>query len=136
MKQIFTLIAVLLSVTTFAAPAPGPKTSKISISNSDRAVTQVKIDGKMYNLNNTFVLDNVRSGKHTVTIYKTETEGMMKKKTTAIYSKSINISSAQLISIDINRTGKVVVKTTTTTVVRDNRNDKNSKNDHDHDVRH
>ncbi len=70
MKQIFTFIAVLFSVTSFAAPAP--KTSKISISNNDRSLMQVKIDGKMYNLNNTFVMDNIRAGNHSITIYKTE----------------------------------------------------------------
>ena len=60
MKKIFTLIAVLFSITTFAAGKPGPKTCKLSISTSDRSAMQVKIDGKMYNLNNTFVMDNMR----------------------------------------------------------------------------
>ncbi len=68
MKKIFTLIAVMISITTFAAPAP--KTSKITISNNDRSMMQVKIDGVMYDLNNTFVLDNIRSGNHSIAIYK------------------------------------------------------------------
>lgn len=113
MKQFFTLIAVLFSLSSFAANYPGPKTSKISISNSDHAMMQVKIDGRMYNLNNTFVLDDIRSGNHTITIYKTESAGF-RKKTSVIYNSSMFISPAQLISIDINRFGKVVTQTINT----------------------
>ncbi|MBO9205386.1 MULTISPECIES: hypothetical protein [Niastella] len=129
MKKIFTLIAVLFSVTTFAAPAPGPKASKISISNNDRAMMQVKIDGNLYNLNNTFVMDNIRTGNHSITIYKTESAGF-RKKTSMIYNSSMYVAPAQLIDIDINRNGKVVVKTTTNKFDRDNRYDRDDRNDH------
>src|ERR1044072_4302418 len=109
MKQIFTLIAVMFSITSFAAP--GPKNAKISISNNDRSNIQVKIDGKMYDLNNTFVMDNVRTGRHAIAIYKTENVGF-RKRTTQIYNKTMFVSNGQFISIDINRFGKVVSKTT------------------------
>jgi hypothetical protein len=128
MKQIFTLIAVMFSVSSFAAGYPGPKTSKIAISNNDRSMMQVNIDGKMYNLDNTFVMDNVRSGNHTITIYKTEIAGF-RKRTTVIYNSSMFISPAQLISIDINRNGKVVTKTINNNRFdRDNRWDRNDRN--------
>ena len=130
MKQIFTFIAVLFSVTTFAAPAHGPKTSKISISSLDRSVSQVKIDGKMYNLNNTFVLDNIRSGNHSISIYKSESYGFRKTQK-AVYNSSMFVNPGQLITIDINRNDKVVVKTTNTTSFgRDNKYDHNDRNDH------
>jgi len=132
MKKIFTLIAVLVSITTFAAP--GPKSSKISISSSDRFVTQVKIDGVMYNLNNTFVLDNIRSGNHTISIYKTD-NATFRKKTQVIYNSSMFISPAQLINIDVNRNGKVVVKTTTASIDRDDRNKGNNRDYNDRDNR-
>lgn len=131
MKKIFTLIAVLFSITTFAAP--GPKTSKIAISNNDRSMMQVKIDGVMYNLNNTFVLDNIRSGNHSIIIYKTEKLGF-RKKTEMIYNSSMFISPAQLINIDINRSGRVVVKTTSTD--RFNRDDRNRGNNRDYNDRY
>jgi hypothetical protein len=129
MKQIFTLIAVMFSITSFAADYPGPKTSKIAISNNDRSMMQVKIDGRMYDVNNTFVMDNIRSGNHSITIYKTEVMGF-RKKTSVIYNSSMFISPAQLISINVNRNGKVVTKTTNTNKFdrddrydgRDNRN--------------
>lgn len=136
MKKIITLIAVLFSVTTFATPAPGLKTSKISISGSDRAKLQVKIDGKMYNLNNTFVMDNVRAGNHSITIYKTESAGF-RKKTSVIYNTTMNVSPAQLISIDINRNDRVMVKTTSTlSYDRDNRTDHGRNDTNDHNGRH
>jgi hypothetical protein len=109
MKQIFTLIAVMFSITSFAAP--NPKASKISITNNDRGIFQVKIDGKMYDLNNTFVMDGVRSGGHSITIYKTELSGF-RKRTSVIYNSSMFVSPGQFISIDVNRFGKVVTKTT------------------------
>jgi hypothetical protein len=109
MKQIFTLIAVMFSISSFAAP--GPKNAKISISNNDRSMIQVKIDGKMYDLNNTFVMDNVRPGRHAITIYRTENIGF-RKRTTEIYNNAMFISTGQFISIDINRFGKVVSKIT------------------------
>jgi len=136
MKQIFTLIAVLFSVTTFAAPYPGPKTSKISISSNNRSMMQVKIDGNMYNLNNTFVMDNVRSGNHSITIYKTENAGF-RKRSSVIYNTSMYVSPAQLINIDISRNDKVMVKTTNTNSFdRDNRYDRDRNDRNDHNGRH
>lgn len=130
MKKIFTLIAVMISITTFAAP--GPKTSKISISNNDRSKMQVKIDGKMYDLNNTFVLDGVRPGGHSITIYKTESMGF-RKKTEVIYNSSMFVGIGQLIDVDINRNGKVVVKTLSND--KFDRDDRNKGNDRDYNDR-
>ncbi len=128
MKNIFTLIAILFSITTFAAP--GPRTSKIAISSNDRARMQVKINGVMYNLNNTFVLDNIRPGNHSITIYKTESFGF-RKKTQVIYNSTMFINPAQSVNIDINRSGKVVVKTTSNYAF-----DRNSRNNRDNDGRY
>ena len=91
---------------------------------------QVKIDGVMYNLNNTFVLDNVRSGNHAITIYKTESFGF-RKKTQVIYNSTMFINSAQSVNIDINRSGKVVVKTTANYAF-----DRNGRNNRDNDGRY
>lgn len=129
MKQIFTLIAVMFSITSFAAP--GPKNAKISISNNDRSNIQVKIDGKMYDLNNTFVMDNIRPGGHSITIYKTERAGF-RKKTSVIYNRSMLVTAGQFISIDINRFGNVVSKTTTTDKYdSDDRYNRNDRDYHD-----
>jgi hypothetical protein len=121
MKKICTLIAVLFSIATFAAP--GPKTSKITISNNDRSVMQVKIDGAMYDLGSSLALENIRSGNHSITIYKTENAGF-RRRTQVIYNSTMFISPAQLVNIDINRSGKIVVRTTSTD--RFDRNDRNN----------
>lgn len=128
MKKIFTLIAVLFSITTFAAGNPGPKTSKISITSSDRSVMQVKIDGAMYDLGSSLALENIRSGNHTITIYKIQSMGF-RKRTQVVYSSTMFIAPAQLINIDINRSGNVAVKTSSTDKYdRDNYNKGNNKN--------
>ena len=128
MKQIFTLIAVMFSIASFAAP--GPKTSKISITNNDRSILQVKIDGKMYDLNNTFVMDGVRAGGHSITIYKTEMSGF-RKRTSVIYNNSMFVTPGQFISIDVNRFGKVVTKTSNDRFDRDDRYNGNNRDHHD-----
>lgn len=145
MKKIFTLIAVLFSLTTFAAGNPGPKTSKISFTNSDRSGMQVKIDGAMYDLGSSMALDNIRSGNHTIVIYKTQSVGF-RKKAQVIYNSNLFINGGQLVNIDINRSGKVVVATSSMDKFDrndryngndrnnngryDNNNDRNSRDDH------
>jgi hypothetical protein len=134
MKKIFTLIAVLFSITTFAAP--GPKTSKIAISNNDRSMMHVKIDGATYDLGSSLALENIRSGNHSITIYKTEV-GTFRKRTQVIYNSNMFIAPAQLINIDINRSGKIVVRTSSTDRFnRNDRNDRNSSNDRDYNDRY
>lgn len=130
MKKIFTLIAVMFSITAFAAP--GPKASKISISNNDRSKIQVKIDGKMYDLNNTFVMDNVRAGNHSIAIYKTDNVGF-RKTTKVIYNNSMYINPGQMIDVNINWVGKVTV--TTSSNNRFDRDDRNKGNDRDYNDR-
>ncbi|HEY8895233.1 MAG TPA: hypothetical protein VIM79_10485 [Niastella sp.] len=125
MKKIFTLIAVMFSITAFAAP--GPKTSKISISNNDRSKIQVKIDGKMYDLNNSFVMDNVRAGNHSIAIYKTDNVGF-RRTTKMIYNNSMFVTPGQLIDVNINRGDKVTV-TTSSNNDRFGRDDRNNRND-------
>src|SRR5688572_17091412 len=108
MKKIFTFIAVLFSITTFAAP--GPKTSKIAFSNNYRGTkVQIKIDGAMYTLDNTFVMDNIRPGNHTITIYKVENMGF-RRRSEVMYNSTLLVSPSQNVNFDINRNGKVVVK--------------------------
>jgi hypothetical protein len=109
MKKIFTLAAILFSVTTFAAERPGP--AKISVTNDGRAFIQVKIDGRKYDLNrNTFAMSNIKPGYHTIEIYRIENRGMFRSKARTIYSSSMYIAPSQLVDIDINRFGNVEVR--------------------------
>ena len=73
-------------------------------------------------------MDNVRPGRHAITIYKTEIAGF-RKRTTEIYNSAMFISTGQFISIDINRFGKVVSKTTDTN--KFDRDDRYSDNNRD-----
>ncbi|HUP14378.1 MAG TPA: hypothetical protein VM187_19280 [Niastella sp.] len=131
MKKIFTFIAVLFSITTFAAP--GPKTSKITISNNDRSKMQVNIDGRMYDVNSTFVMDNIRSGNHSITINRTEKLGF-RTVNRVIYNNSMYVTSGQMIDVDINRSGKVVVKTSSND--KFGRDERNNRNDRDYNDRY
>jgi hypothetical protein len=107
MKKIFTLVAILFSITTFAAERPKP--SKLAITSSDRTITQVKIDGVMYNLDrNTLVMDKIRTGNHSITIYKTQAMGF-RTRSQVVYDNNLFIGQDQFVDIDINRNGKVKV---------------------------
>ena len=124
MKKIFTLIAVLFSITTFAAP--GPKTSKIAISNNDRSMMRVKIDGAMYDLGSSMALENIKAGNHSIVIYKTQLAGF-RKRTQVIYNSTMFINGGQLVNIDINRSGQVMVATSS--MDKFGRNDRYNGND-------
>jgi hypothetical protein len=131
MKKIFTLAAILFSITSFAAERPKP--AKLAITSNDRATIQVKIDGVMYNLNrNTFVMDNLRAGSHTIAIYKTDLIGF-RKKTALIYNSAFNVSPSQFVDIDINKNGKV--KINKSKIDRNDRDDRWKGNDRDYNDR-
>jgi hypothetical protein len=106
MKKIFTLVAVLVSIASFSFAADRPVASKISITNSQRGMLQVKIDGSMYDLGSSLALDNLRSGNHSITIYKIENSGF-RKKTQVLYNSSLFIGNARQLNIDISRLGKI-----------------------------
>ena len=132
MKNIFTLAALLFSISSFAAERPKP--SKLAITSNDKSIIQVKIDGVMHNLDrNTFVMDNIRTGNHTITIYKTEMFGFRRRQQ-VIYNSSLFISPAQFVDIDINRNGKVKMnKSTLDKFDRDDRYDRNGRGYNDKD---
>jgi hypothetical protein len=106
MKKIFTIAAILFSLTSIAADYPRP--AKISISSNDRAFIQVKIDGRKFNLDrNTFALNNIRPGYHTIEIVRVENTGMFRsRRARVIYNSSMYIAPSQIVDIDINRFGQ------------------------------
>jgi hypothetical protein len=112
MKKIFTLAAILFSVTTFAAD-PHPNDSKVAIRSNSDAFIQVFIDGKQYNMNhnNGFVLDIIRSGRHRVEVYKVENYGMRRRRPQRIYSDVMVVKPWESLNININRFENVFVDT-------------------------
>ena len=112
MKKIFTLAAILFSVTTFAAGNPRPDDSKIAIRSNSDAFIQVFVDGKQYNINrNGFVMDNIRSGRHRIEVYKVDNYGMFRKRPQLVYSSTTVVKPWESLNININRFEKVMVDT-------------------------
>ncbi|HEY8895234.1 MAG TPA: hypothetical protein VIM79_10490 [Niastella sp.] len=113
MKKIFTLAAILLSITTFAADRnPHPNDSKVAIRSNSDAFIQVFIDGKQYNMNrNGFVLDNIRSGRHRIEVYKVDNYGMFRKRPQMVYSNVTFVKPWESLNIHINRGERVFVDT-------------------------
>jgi hypothetical protein len=112
MKKIFTLAAILFSVTTFAAGNPRPDDSKIAIRSNSDAFIQVFVDGKQYNINrNGFVMDNIRSGRHRIEVYKVDNYGMYRKRPQLVYSSTTVVKPWESLNININRFEKVMVDT-------------------------
>jgi hypothetical protein len=126
MKKIFTLAAILFSITTFAAGNPRPDDSKIAIRSNSDAFIQVFVDGKQYNINrNGFVMDNIRSGRHRIEVYKVANNGMFRRRPQLVYSNTTVVKPWESLNININRFEKVLVDT------RFDRNDRRG-NDRDY----
>jgi hypothetical protein len=112
MKKIFTLAAVLFSLTTFAAEKPHPSDSKVAIRSNSDAFIQVFIDGKQYNVNrNGFVMDIIRSGRHRIEVYKVDNYGMFRRRPQMVYSNVTFVKPWESLNININRNERVWVDT-------------------------
>lgn len=113
MKKIFTLAAILFSVvTTFAAGNPGPNDSKMAIRSNSDAFIQVYVDGKQYNMSRTgFLMDNIRSGRHRIEVYKVENRGMFRRRPQLVYSDVTFVKPWESLNINISRFEKVFVET-------------------------
>ena len=132
MKKIFTLAAILLSITTFAADKnPHPNDSKVAIRSNSDAFIQVFIDGKQYNMNrNGFIMDNIRSGRHRIEVYKVDNYGMFRRRPQMVYSNTTFVKPWESLNININRGERVWVDTR---FDRDDRNGRNDRWDNDRD---
>jgi hypothetical protein len=114
MKKIFTLAAILFSVTlfstsAFAAEPPRPNFGKVSIKSRSDAFIQVVIDGKTYNMDRRdFVMDNLRPGRHSIQIYQIDRRGW-RNRARVIYSNTMFVRPWELIDININRFENVSV---------------------------
>src|SRR3954471_24834404 len=112
MKKIFTLAitltALMFSVTTFAADHPRPNDSKVAIRSNSNSFMQVFIDGQQYNVNqNGFVMDNIRSGRHRIEVFKVNNYGMFRRRPQMVYSSTMNVKPWESLNIDINRFERV-----------------------------
>ncbi|MBO9199926.1 MULTISPECIES: hypothetical protein [Niastella] len=110
MKKIFTLAAILFSITTFAAP--GPNDSKVAIRSNSNAYIQVFIDGRQYNVNqNGFAFDNIRSGRHQIEVYKIDNYGRFRRRPQRVYSNVTFVKPWEMLNINIDRYECVNVQT-------------------------
>ena len=110
MKKIFTLAAILFSITTFAAEYPRPD-SKVAIRSNSDAFIQVFIDGRQYNVNcNGFVMDDIRSGRHRIEVYRVDNGGW-RRRSQMVYCSDMVVRPWESLNININRFEKVFVDT-------------------------
>jgi hypothetical protein len=132
MKKIFTLAAILFSVASFAANGnPHPNDSKVAIRSNSDAFIQVFIDGKQYNMNrNGFVMDNIRSGRHRIEVYKVDNYGRFRRRPQMVYSNTTFVKPWESLNINIGRGERVWVDTR---FDRDDRYDRNDRWDNDRD---
>jgi len=112
MKKIFTLAAILISMSVASFAADRPKKGKISVTSNSNTTVFVKVDGKKYDLDrNEFVLNSIMPGRHRVEIYRMERAGIFgAMRTKVIYSDFVNVAPDQLVNLNVNRAGNVVVR--------------------------
>jgi hypothetical protein len=93
----------------------------------------VFIDGKQYNMNrNGFVMDNIRSGRHRIEVYKVDNYGMFRKRPQMVYSNVTFVKPRESLNININRGERVFVDTRFDRDDRYNGRDDRRGNDRDY----
>ena len=112
MKKIFTLAAILISLSIASFAADRPKKGKISVTSNSHANIFVKIDGQKYNLDrNEFMLSSIRPGNHQVEIFRMERVGIFgAMRVRSIYCNTLFIAPDQLVNLNVNRYGDVAVR--------------------------
>jgi len=113
MKTIFTLLLATLSASAFAYDG-----GKLTISVASSKNIQVYVDGRPYQDNdNTFVLNNIQPGNHTITIYKNSKNngnGRNNRKDKnyqgdVLYNSKVYVRPSYHVDVMINRFGKAMV---------------------------
>jgi hypothetical protein len=118
MKKIFTLAAILFSVASFAANGnPHPNDSKVAIRSNSDAFIKVFID-------------NIRSGRHRIEVYKVDNYGRFRRRPQMVYSNTTFVKPWESLNINIGRGERVWVDTR---FDRDDRYDRNDRWDNDRD---
>ncbi|MBO9563131.1 MAG: hypothetical protein J7621_10170 [Niastella sp.] len=135
MKKIFTLAAIMISLSVASFAADRPKKGKISVTSNSPSTIFVKIDGQRYNVDrNEFVLNSIKPGNHRVEIYRMERRGLFgAMKTTMIYNSFVMVAPDQLVNLNVNRYGSVAVrKSGFDPYDRDDKWGRDRDNDHDY----
>jgi hypothetical protein len=114
MKTLFTL----LLATIFGSAAFAYEGGKLTISIANNRNYQVYVDGRLYQDNdNTYTLNNLRPGNHTITIYRgnrnNSNQGRNNNRNNnrgdLVYSSTVLIRSSYHVDVMINRFGKAMV---------------------------
>jgi hypothetical protein len=133
MKKIFTLAAILFSITSFAAEQPRPN-GKVSITSRSDEFVQVVVDGRQYNIDrNGFVMDNLRPGRHSIEVYRVNNRGMFRRRPQMIYNDNVFVRPWESLDININRFEKVWVQSRAAGNVRNDGYDQGYGRDRNYD---
>ena len=121
MKNIFTLLLATVSVSAFAYDG-----GKLTITVPSSKNVQVYVDGRIYQNNNknTIVLNNIKSGNHSITIYKNNRTGNgygnngrdnrrnnnnRYDQGDVLYNANVYVRSSYHVDVMVNRFGKALV---------------------------
>jgi hypothetical protein len=118
MKMIFTLLLATLSASAFAYDG-----GKLTITVASSKNIQVYVDGRAYqNNDNSFVLNNIQPGNHTITIYKNGRNGNYGSngygkngrrgnynQGDVLYNSNVYVRPSYHVDVMINRFGKAMV---------------------------
>ncbi|MGZ8537133.1 MAG: DUF4476 domain-containing protein [Flavisolibacter sp.] len=115
MKTIFTLLLVTVFTSAFAYDE-----GKLTITVASQKNIQVYVDGRIYQANdNSFVLNNIQPGNHTIKIYKKAKRNNNNSRNDRninnnnrndlIYSSTVYVKPATHVDVMINRFGKAMV---------------------------
>lgn len=116
MKYVFTLVIVAV----IATPAFAYDGGKLTITIASARNVQVYVDGRLYQDNdNSFVLNNIQPGNHSIKIYKKSNNGNSGRNNgrkdnrndqkDLLYSSNVHVRNSYHVDVIINRFGKALV---------------------------
>lgn len=115
MRQMLTLLGILITFATFASDRDRFGTADLRISSSSYENYEVRIDGRTYRLDrNDLRLNNISTGYHRIEVYRIErrSNGLfgMRNRTVLVHNSGFHADRNERIFVNINRYGNVDVR--------------------------
>ena len=108
MKKTFTfLMAAILGMMFTASAQVSEQVNDVTLANNSNY--EVQIDGRIYNANNTYTINNLAAGNHLVSVYQVSSGGIFSKKNRSLISSKQFTSGNGNVNITVNQSGQISI---------------------------
>jgi DMSO/TMAO reductase YedYZ molybdopterin-dependent catalytic subunit len=108
MKKAFTfLMAAMLGIVIIASAQVNDQVNAVTLANNSNY--EVQIDGRVYNANNTYTINNLAAGNHLVSVYQVSSGGIFSKRNKSLISSKQFTSGNGSVNITVNQSGQISI---------------------------